>query len=91
MGNRPTRELVESSHRGPAQPSLELASALATVARGEKPCYAFETYQRTIPSSQISFEHTVFLAVALARGDQEFAFLELPDAFTTDSSGWGRS
>jgi hypothetical protein len=26
--------------------------------------------QATIPSAQISFEHTVFLAVALARGDQ---------------------
>ncbi|MDB6161827.1 MAG: hypothetical protein JWO04_5533 [Gammaproteobacteria bacterium] len=54
----------------PAQPSLELAGSLPTVARGEKLCYAFETYQATIPSSQISFEHTVFLAVALARGDQ---------------------
>jgi hypothetical protein len=54
----------------PAQPSLEVADSLPSVARGEKLCYAFETYQTTIPSSQISFEHTVFLAVALARGDQ---------------------
>jgi hypothetical protein len=54
----------------PAQPRLEAADSLPSVARGEKLCYAFETYQTTIPSSQISFEHTVFLAVALARGDQ---------------------
>ena len=54
----------------PAQPSLEMAGSLPSVARGEKLCYAFETYQTTIPSSQISFEHAVFLAVALARGDQ---------------------
>ena len=52
----------------PAQPSLELASSLPMVARGEKFCYSFETYQTTIPSARISFEHTVFLA--LARGDQ---------------------
>ncbi len=54
----------------PAQPSPEVASSLPSVARGEKLCYAFETYQTTIPSSQISFEHAVFLAMALARGDQ---------------------
>jgi hypothetical protein len=54
----------------PGQPSLELAAALPTVARGEKLCYAFEMYQTTIAASQISFEHTVFLAVALTRGDQ---------------------
>jgi hypothetical protein len=54
----------------PAQPSLDTAGSLPTVARGERLCYAFETYRMTIPSSQISFEHAVFLAVALARGDQ---------------------
>jgi hypothetical protein len=54
----------------PVQPSFAAASSLPTVMRGEKLCYAFETYQTTIPSAQISFEHTVFLAVALARGDE---------------------
>ena len=54
----------------PAQPSPEFAASLPTVARGEKLCYAFEMYQTTIPASLISFEHSVFLAVALARGDQ---------------------
>jgi hypothetical protein len=54
----------------PTQPSPELAASLPTVARGEKLCYAFEMYQTTIPASQISFEHSVFLATVLARGDQ---------------------
>ncbi|HEX6506872.1 MAG TPA: hypothetical protein VF221_04495 [Chloroflexota bacterium] len=54
----------------PSLPGPETASSLPGVARGEKLCYAFETYQTTIPSAQISFEHAVFLAVALARGDQ---------------------
>src|SRR5579871_3978282 len=54
----------------PVQPGLEVASSLPGVARGEKLCYAFETYQTTTPAAQISFEHAVFLAVALARGDQ---------------------
>jgi hypothetical protein len=54
----------------PAQPGVDVANSLPSVSRGEKLCYAFETYQTTIPSAQISFEHAVFLTVALARGDQ---------------------
>jgi hypothetical protein len=54
----------------PAQPSPELGAALPTVARGEKLCFAFEMFQTTIPETRISFEHTVFLARTLARGDQ---------------------
>ncbi len=54
----------------PLQPGIEAASSLPTVARGEKLCYAFEMYQTTTPGAQISFEHAVFLARALARGDQ---------------------
>ena len=54
----------------PVQPSPELAAALPSVARGEKLCSAFELFRTTIPTSQISFEHSVFLAKALARGDQ---------------------
>ncbi len=54
----------------PAQPAPELAAALPTVARGEKLCSAFELFRTTIPTSQISFEHSVFLATALTRGDQ---------------------
>jgi hypothetical protein len=54
----------------PAQPSPELAAALPTVSRGEKLCNAFEQFRSTLPASQISFEHSVFLATALTRGDQ---------------------
>ena len=54
----------------PTQPGLEAANSLPCVARGQRLCYAFETYQIGIPTAQISFEHAVFLAMALARGDQ---------------------
>jgi len=54
----------------PAQPGTEVANCLPGVARGERLCYAFEMYKATIPVAQISFEHAVFLAMALARGDQ---------------------
>ena len=40
------------------------------VSRGELLCHAFETYREMIPSSQISFEHAVFLATTLSRGEQ---------------------
>ena len=54
----------------PAQPSPDLVAALPTIARGERLCSAFEQFRSTIPTSQISFEHSVFLATALTRGDQ---------------------
>ncbi len=54
----------------PAQPSPQSAAALPGVARGEKLCDAFEQFRSTLPGSQISFEHAVFLATTLTRGDQ---------------------
>ncbi len=54
----------------PSQPSGEVAVTLPGIARGERLCYAYEAYQTMIPGAQISFEHAVFLAIALARGDQ---------------------
>ena len=54
----------------PGQPNAELAATLPTVARGEKLCSAFELFKSKIPTSQISFEHSVFLTTALTRGDQ---------------------
>ena len=44
--------------------------ALPGVTRGELLCQAFEAFRLLLPSAQISFEHAVFLATALARGDQ---------------------
>src|ERR1700716_1582518 len=54
----------------PAQPTAEGNYTLPSVARGELLCHAFEVYRAMIPSSQISFEHTLFLARALSRGEQ---------------------
>jgi hypothetical protein len=43
---------------------------LPGVRRGVLLCQAFEAFRLLLPSAQISFEHAVFLATALARGDQ---------------------
>ena len=54
----------------PEQNTKLYRSYMPNVARGELLCQAFETYQAMIPSSQISFEHAVFLATTLWRGEQ---------------------
>jgi hypothetical protein len=54
----------------PAEPTAKGAPALPSIARGELLCYAFETYRAMVPSSQISFEHAVFLATTLSSGEQ---------------------
>ena len=46
------------------------SAALPGLARGELLCQAFEVFRLLLPSAQISFEHAVFLAGALVRGDQ---------------------
>jgi hypothetical protein len=54
-------------------PLTQVADATRSVPcmqRGEALCAAFETYRRLIPAARISFEHAVFLVVALARGDE---------------------
>jgi hypothetical protein len=51
----------------PAQPP---AATLPELARGELLCQAFEAYRTLIPAAQISFEHAVFLAGALSRGEE---------------------
>ena len=50
--------------------SAQPPGALPGLTRGELLCQAFEAYRLLLPAAQISFEHTVFLATALARGDQ---------------------
>src|SRR5215467_4583763 len=52
-----------------ALPAADGAAAPG-LARGEQLCQAFEAYRLVLPSGQISFEHAVFLATALSRGDQ---------------------
>jgi hypothetical protein len=51
-------------------PAPPCAPALPGVSRGELLCQAFEAFRLYVPTGQISFEHTVFLVSALARGDQ---------------------
>jgi hypothetical protein len=54
----------------PAEPSTDGSNPTPSVARGELLCQAFETYRAMVPSAQISFEHAVFLATTLSRGEQ---------------------
>jgi hypothetical protein len=54
----------------PAAGAAAAAAAQPGLTRGELLCQAFEAFRALLPSAQISFEHAVFLATALARGDQ---------------------
>jgi hypothetical protein len=49
---------------------VHTARALPGMQRGEALCAAFETYRRLVPQPRISFEHAVFLVLALAMGDE---------------------
>jgi hypothetical protein len=53
-----------------AAPDGHAPGALPGLTRGELLCQAFEAFRGYLPSAQISFEHAVFLAGALVRGDQ---------------------
>jgi hypothetical protein len=54
----------------PAGQLMDAQRTLPGMQRGEALCQAFETYRRWVPTARISFEHTVFLVLALARGDE---------------------
>jgi hypothetical protein len=54
----------------PAEPNADGSHPSPSVARGELLCQAFEIYRAMVPASLISFEHAVFLATTLARGEQ---------------------
>ena len=51
-------------------PARAGSASLPGVTRGVLLCQAFEAFRLLLPSAQISFEHAVFLATTLARGDQ---------------------
>jgi hypothetical protein len=53
-----------------AMRSVATGGRLTCMHRGEALCAAFETYRRLVPDSRISFEHAVFLVLALSRGDE---------------------
>jgi len=54
----------------PGAETAAAAGSLPGLTRGELLCQAFEAFRLLLPSAHISFEHAVFLATALARGDQ---------------------
>ena len=54
----------------PRTTGAELPNASPATGRGELLCEIFEFYRCLRPDSPITFEHAVFLAAALARGDQ---------------------
>jgi hypothetical protein len=60
------------TYAGASAPASGTAAnaSLPGVTRGVLLCQAFEAFRLLLPSAQISFEHAVFLAIALARGDQ---------------------
>jgi hypothetical protein len=54
----------------PDGPAPELAKSLPSLTRGELLCQAYTIYRALSADSVISFEHTVFLLMALVRGDE---------------------
>ena len=55
---------------GAAGGSRRPAAQQPSLARGRLLCEAFETYRRIVPQPRIDFEHAVYLAEALQRGDE---------------------
>jgi len=61
---------VPPAAAGASAAARTTGATLPGVTRGELLCQAFEAFRLMLPSAQISFEHAVFLATSLARGDQ---------------------
>jgi hypothetical protein len=70
LGAVPETATAASAGTARAAPAAEVPGSPPALARGELLCQAFEAFRVMLPSAQISFEHAVFLATALARGDQ---------------------
>lgn len=54
----------------PPQGARDGIRNVASIARGELLCQAYEMYRTVVPRAQISFEHAVFLVRALCQGDE---------------------
>jgi hypothetical protein len=54
----------------PTTKVLDVNHALPSLARGERICQAFELFTAIFPTARISFEHAIFLVMALARGNE---------------------
>ena len=58
LGVVPTTHVADVNH------------ALPSLVRGERICQAFELFRTMFPAARISFEHAIFLVMALARGNE---------------------
>ena len=70
LGLVPSSTASCATFAAPTPAAAAGGAARPGLARGELLCQAFEVFRVLLPSAQISFEHAVFLAGALARGDQ---------------------
>jgi hypothetical protein len=70
LGAVPEPASAASAGAAAVAAAADVPGSLPALARGELLCQAFEAFRVMLPSAQISFEHAVFLATALARGDQ---------------------
>ena len=48
----------------------DASQVLPCLARGERICQAFELFSAIFPAARISFEHAIYLVMALARGNE---------------------
>jgi hypothetical protein len=58
LGVVPTTRLTDATH------------TLPSLVRGERICQAFELFTAIFPAAHISFEHAIFLVMALTRGNE---------------------
>ena len=54
----------------PTEKLNDASQVLPCLARGERICQAFELFIAIFPTARISFEHAIFLVMALARGNE---------------------
>lgn len=54
----------------PAQTVRDASRQIPGIIRGSLLCRAYEAFERLVPGTTISFEHAVYLAVALSRADE---------------------
>ncbi|MGB8327251.1 MAG: hypothetical protein WCE48_06700 [Steroidobacteraceae bacterium] len=54
----------------PSSAARDSARTLPGIGRGELLCQAFDCFTSLVPHADISFEHAVYLVVALAQGDE---------------------
>lgn len=80
----------------PSHSSSDTRRQIPGIVRGSLLCRAYEAFRCLLPTTAISFEHAVFLATALARGDelqllrcQECAAINVIDALALRSPACG--